>query len=171
MKKGLVHIYTGNGKGKTTAALGLALRALGHKQKVCLIQFMKKGSYGELRSLQKLQGITIRQFGTSQLIKKGKVTDRDKKEAAAALRFAAKTISQKFDLVILDEIIVAIHFGLIEEPKVLELIKEKPKTLELVLTGRKVSAKIISTADLVTEMKEIKHYYRQGVTARKGIEY
>ena len=171
-KVGQVQIYTGNGKGKTTAALGLCLRASGHGLRICFIQFMKSGEYGELKALKKFPKVIIKQFGLPGLIKVGQAKPQDWKLADQALQYAKKAInSQKYDLIVLDEIIVAIYFKLIAESKVIKIIKEKPKGLELVLTGRKCSAKVINTADLVSEVKEIKHYYKSGLKARSGIEY
>jgi len=171
MKKGFIHIYTGDGKGKTTAALGLLLRALGQQKKVCLIQFMKSSQYGEIKFLKKLKSVTTKQFGSHSFIKKGKVSQQDKIKAEKALAFAQKALKKKYDLLVLDEIIMAVFFKLIKEKEVIELIDNKPKRLELILTGRRASAKLVKLADLVTEMKEIKHYFQKGIKARKGIEY
>jgi len=172
MKKGFVHIYTGKGKGKTTAALGLILRALGRKKRVLLVQLMKSGEYGEIKSLQKLSGITIKQFGTGKFLIKGKVSPKEMDLAHKALAYIDKASkSGDYDLMVLDELIVAAHFGLVSQAEISQIIKNKPADLELVLTGRKASAKIIKQADLVTEMKEVKHYFRQGIKARSGIEY
>ena len=171
MKKGLVQIYTGDGKGKTTAALGLALRSLGHQKKVCIIQFMKKGSYGEFKAIKKIPKVVIRQFGTKKLVRKGKISKIDINQAQWALKSAQRALLGQYDLVILDEVIVAVHFGLISEPTLIQVIKDRSKKTELILTGRKASAKLKDTADLVTEMKELKHYYKKGVKARLGIEY
>lgn len=170
--KGYIQIYTGNGKGKTTAALGLALRALGHQKKVCLIQFMKKGDFGEIKALRKFPNILIKQFGTKSFIRKEKIKPLDRKKAKQALIFSQDTLLKShYDIVILDEIVVAIYFGLIDEKQLIKLIKSKPKKVELILTGRNCSAKLKNMADLVTEMKEIKHYYHRGIKARSGIEY
>ncbi|MFQ5891698.1 MAG: cob(I)yrinic acid a,c-diamide adenosyltransferase [Candidatus Methanofastidiosia archaeon] len=168
--KGLIHIYTGNGKGKTTAALGLSMRALGHEFRVYIIQFMKEGyPYGELVVLQKL-GIEIERFGRGHFIR-DKPSTKDVELAEKALERAREVLkSQMYDLVILDEINVAIHFGLLSKEEVLELLREKPDATELVLTGRFAPKELIEVADYVTEMVEVKHPYRKGMKARDGIE-
>lgn len=168
---GKVHIYTGDGKGKTTAALGLALRAIGAGWQVYIIQFLKGQHYSELNSLKRLSEVTIKHFGQKTYIYK-KGGKQDKILAKKALVWAKKIIAGgKFDLVILDEIFLAAFFKLISVSEVIKLIKNKPKNVELVLTGRQAPKKIIKLADYVTEMKEIKHPYQQGLEARKGIEY
>jgi len=175
MKKksgGQVQIYTGNGKGKTTAALGLCLRALGRGYRICFIQFMKSGEYGEIKALKNFSKVTVKQYGLPGLIKVGQAKPEDRRLANQAVQYAKVAMgSRNFDLIVLDEIIVAIYFKLISESEVIKMIKNKPKDLELVLTGRKASAKIINTANLVSEIKEIKHYYQAGLKARSGIEY
>jgi cob(I)alamin adenosyltransferase len=173
LDKGLVQVYTGNGKGKTTAALGLALRAVGREFKVCVIQFMKGGGpYGEQIAAEKLAPyLTIIQTGRDGWIRKGHPTREDTEMARKALSLADEALSGNvYDLVILDEINNAVHYGLISVDDVLALIQHKPDTVELVLTGRNAHEKIIEAADLVTEMREIKHYYKKGVQARPGIE-
>jgi len=170
---GLVQVYTGSGKGKTTAALGLALRALGWNKKVCLIQFIKATkNCGEIKIIKKqLPKFSIHQFANTKKIIL-RPTPEDKKIAQKTLKFAKKIInSQKYDLVILDEINPAINLKLIDVNEVIDLIKNKPKNLELVLTGRNADKKIIKNADLVTEMKLIKHPFYKNIPARKGIEY
>jgi len=170
---GLIQVYTGNGKGKTTAALGLALRALGWNKKVCMIQFIKgKKQTGELAiSKSKIPHFSIHQFAKSNKIIL-RPTKKNRQVAAKTLEFAQKTIfSQKYDLIILDEINPAIKLKLISEKEVLKLLAEKPKNLEIVLTGRGATKKIIQAADLVTEMKLIKNPYYKNIPARKGIEY
>lgn len=171
--KGMVQVYTGEGKGKTTAALGLALRAAGQKKKVCMIQFMKgKVNYGELRSAKKLPGFTIKQFGRPTFVDKNNPAPADIKGAREGLAFAAKaTNSGKYDIVILDELNVALDFNLVPLDAVVELISSKPEKMELVITGRYARPEIIALADLVSEIKEVKHYYKQGLQARKGIEF
>ena len=167
-----MQVYTGNGKGKTTAALGLALRALGSGQGVCLIQFMKKGDFGEIKALKKFKKARVCQFGRETFVSSKKPKKKDIAAAKKALNFARQVlISGKEELVILDEINVAVYFGLIKIDQVLNLIKKKSPAIELVLTGRYAHAKIIKEADLVTEMKEKKHYFWKGQKARKGIEY
>lgn len=167
---GKVHIYTGNGKGKTTAALGLALRAIGAGYRVYIIQFLKGQDYSELSSLKPLNKITVKRFGEKTFIHKAG-TNSDFISAQKALDWSKKIIKNgKFDLVILDEIFLATFFKLIKNSDLEKLVKSKPKNLELVLTGRKASRQIIKLADYVTEMKEVKHPYQKGLLARKGIE-
>jgi len=172
LKLGLVQVYTGNGKGKTTSALGLAMRAVGHGFKVIMIQFMKgKVNYGELNSAKKL-GIEIIQFGRPTFVDKDNPDPIDIEEARKALSFAKKILKEgKYDIVILDEINVALDFNLISLEDVLDLIESKPESVELILTGRYAHAKVVERADLVSEIIEIKHPYMKGVEARKGIEY
>ncbi|MBP1751594.1 MAG: cob(I)yrinic acid a,c-diamide adenosyltransferase [Geobacteraceae bacterium] len=173
LKKGYVQVYTGNGKGKTTAALGLALRAVGRRMMVCMIQFMKGGGpYGEQLSAAVLAPFfTVVQTGRKGWIRKGSPTPEDIRLAREALIISREAlIGSRYDLVILDEINNAVHYGLVPVEEVLAIIDLKPHTVELVLTGRYAHEKIIEAADLVTEMREIKHYYRKGVPAREGIE-
>ena len=169
--KRYVHVYTGNGKGKTTAALGLALRAAGAGLKVYIGQFVKSGCYSEIKALKKLRkNIKIEQYGRGCLIR-GKPTSVDIDMAGKGLARTRSILSKDaYDIVILDEINIALHMGLLEKKDVLALIKLKPKKIELVLTGRRAHPDIIKLADLVTEMKEKKHYFRKGILARKGIE-
>lgn len=170
MQKGLIHIYTGEGKGKTTSALGLSLRAIGHRKKVCFIQFMKGYEYGE--TLSKVKGLKIKQFGRMNFVDKKNPSKEDIELARNGFEFAKKVIkSNKYDLVVLDEINVAIDFNLIKLEEVLELIRNKPKNLELILTGRYAKKELVAIADYVSEIKEIKHPYQRGMRARKGIEY
>ncbi len=172
MKKGYVHIYTGDGKGKTTAALGLALRARGHKMRVFIGQFMKGQHYGELSALDYLPGIDVQQFGDIDCIRRDQVTDFHIGLARQGVDRIFQVYGEsRYDMVILDEIIVAVWFGLIPEDKVVELIQEKPDTTELILTGRKATGNLMKYGDLITEMKEIRHYYNTlGILSRKGIE-
>ncbi|MDO9026735.1 MAG: cob(I)yrinic acid a,c-diamide adenosyltransferase [bacterium] len=169
----MIQVYTGNGKGKTTASLGLALRASGQKKKVMMIQFMKgKVNYGELKSAKLLPGFTIKQFGRPTFVDKKNPAPADIKGAQEALDFAAKTIgSRKYDIIILDELNVALDFKLIPLDEVLLMMAWVPKELELVITGRNAHPKVVKLADLVSEIREVKHYYQQGVQARKGIEF
>lgn len=171
--KGYIQVYTGNGKGKTTAALGLALRSWGHNRKVCIVQFMKKNpNYGEYKAALKLgENFLIRQFGRNAFIK-GNPSSYDKMLAKKGLSFARKIILQgKYDLVILDEINCALHWGLLGAESVKEFLSIKPGNVELVFTGRFAPRWLIRKADLVTEMKEKKHYFRSKIKARCGIEY
>ena len=173
MEKGYVHVYTGNGKGKTTAALGLCLRALGAGLKVYIGQFIKDEDSCEITALRKLApDVTVEQYGNGLgLVHEGDDLSEHTLAAKSGYRKAIEAlISGKYDVVILDEINVAGKFGLISVRDIAELIKQKPAAVDLVLTGRYASLEIIEKADLVTEMKEIKHYYNSGVGARKGIE-
>ena len=173
MEKGLIQIYTGNGKGKTTAALGLALRAVGHGLKVLIIQFMKGNTeYGELESAQKLSPcLTIKPFGRKVFVSETNPEEIDIQLALEGFSLAKTAIENKeFDIVILDEINLAVDYGLIPLSELLQLIDAKPTTVELILTGRNARPEIIEKADLVTEMVERKHYSNKGVSARKGIE-
>ncbi len=168
----MIQIYTGNGKGKTTAALGLIIRALGRDKKVCLIQFMKKNyEYGEIQFLSKQKNIDIFQFGTDKLINPEKPSEIDFKEAELAYKKAKECIeSNKYDIIVIDEINVAVSWKLLPLEKQLELMGLKTSA-EIIMTGRYADKMAVMKADLVTEMLEIKHYYQKGITARIGIEY
>jgi len=168
-----VQVYTGNGKGKTTAAFGLALRAIGRGLKVYVIQFIKGGfDYGELYIADKLPNLKLKAFGRGKFVTEKPAEKEDVKLAEEALALAEKVIkSGEYDIVILDEVNVALDLKLIKTEKVVELMKSKPRHVELVLTGRYAPKEIIEIADLVTEMKEIKHPFNKGQQARKGIEY
>ena len=175
-KDGLVIVYTGNGKGKTTAALGLAMRAVGYDHKVCMLQFIK-GSwhYGEMDSSKKLEPnfelIAIGK-GFVGILDDNSPREEHEKYAAEALRICREKIfSEKYNVVILDEVNYAINLGLIDVQEIIKLIKEKPSNLDLVLTGRDVKEEIVELADLVTEMKEIKHPFKSGIKAKKGIDF
>lgn len=172
-EKGLTQIYTGDGKGKTTAALGLALRAAGQGARVVIIQFMKGWShYGEIRSVALIPNITLVQTGRPDYVYRGKEEPEDYNEASLGLKLAREfAASGKCDMLILDEINVALDYGLVSLDSVVHLVMEKPEGLELVMTGRYANQRLIELADLVTEMREIKHPYRDGVTARRGVEY
>ncbi len=171
--KGLVFVHTGNGKGKTTAALGLALRAVGHGRKVLIIQFMKGGDYGEAVAAQKyLPNLSIYKFGQNTFVMKGNPSQLDIELAHKGLDLAKQAISAAtFDLIILDEINVAVDFNLIQLDEVLDLIKNKPGNLDLGLTGRNAAPAVIELADLVTEMREIKHPFSLGIPAKAGFEF
>lgn len=170
LNKGYVQVYTGNGKGKTTAAFGLALRGAAFGLNIFIGQFLKGVKYSELKIQEFTKNkVEVAQFGTDSLIHK--ITEKDKKLAKLGFEECKNRLnSMKYDIVILDEINVAIYFKLISVEEVLDLIKNKPKNVELVLTGRYAPSEILEKADLVTEMKEIKHYYQNGVDARGGIE-
>ena len=169
--KGYVHIYTGDGKGKTTAALGLAIRAAGAGLQVFVAQFIKGKQYSELNSLKRLSDlITVEQFGLLRFIN-GKPSVPDMEAARYGLeRLKSSMLSGKFDVIIVDEGNVAVTYGLLSKQDLLDLIAMKPESLELVITGRGALPEIIDKADLVTEMKAVKHYYNNGVDARVGIE-
>ncbi len=173
MEKGLIQVYTGNGKGKTTAALGLALRAVGHGLKVLVIQFMKGNiNYGELESSKKLSPyLTIVQMGRETFVSKTNPDPVDTRLAQDGFDLAKRAITgEAYDIIILDEIIVAVDYGLIPLSDLLHLLDTKPNGVELILTGRNAKPEIFEKADLVTEMVEQKHYYRNGVSAREGVE-
>ncbi len=170
--KGLIQVYTGNGKGKTTAALGLALRAAGRDKKVLIIQFMKKWDYGELYSIKQIPQITIKTFGTKDFVYKGKAREIDYREARKAFVEGVQgAISGKYDVVIFDELNIALDFGLLEIQEVVNFLKDKPEAVEVVITGRNAPPELLDLADLVTEMREIKHPFQKGIQARIGIEY
>ncbi len=169
--KGYVQVYTGNGKGKTTAAIGQAVRAAGAGWKVYIAQFVKGMHYCELDSLQRFSDlIHIRQYGRDCFIH-GDPTQEDCRLAASALEEVTSIIhSGDYQMVVLDEITIALHYRLLDLEGVLDLIRNRPEGVELVVTGRKAPQEILDIADLVTEMREIKHFYEQGVQARDGIE-
>ena len=197
LQEGLVQVYTGTGKGKTTSSLGLALRAVGHNLTVCMIQFMKSGDTGELFAVERyLPNIKIIQFGKDALDEKQMkifshkgekkhdntlqedevyifLPDSDEEEASRrGLEYAKRVVTTgEADIVILDEINCAIDKKLINVDDVVDLIKKKPKHVELILTGRGAPQKIIDAADYVSEIRRIKHPYDKGILARKGIEY
>lgn len=166
----MIQVYTGKGKGKTTAALGLALRAAGAGLKVYIAQFCKGRNYSELKALKKLKNIKVEQLGSRCFIKKAP-TLKDITLARKGLEKVGKVIAKRiYGLVILDEINIALSLGLLRLKDVLGLIKKTPRKTELVLTGRYAHPEVLKIADLVSEMKERKHYYKKGVKARKGIE-
>lgn len=173
LSQGYVHVYTGDGKGKTTAALGLALRALGHGLKVYVIHFMKGNiRYGELEMARKLgPELEIKQMGRETFVNRENPDPEDVRLAVEALKLAQEvTGSGEHDLVVLDEVNVAVDFGLVPVEGVLEIMRNRPKQVELVLTGRNAHPEVVAEADLVTEMKLIKHYFDRGVKAREGVE-
>ncbi len=172
LKKGYIHVYTGNGKGKTTAAIGLGIRATGEGLKVIMIQFMKGRRYSEIDALQQIKNFTVVQFGRDEFVSKEKPEQIDIDLAQKGLIYAKEAVQKgQYDLVILDEINVAIDFHLISLEDVIKLLEKKPETLELVLTGRYASPEIIKHADIVSEILEIKHPYQKGVQSRKGIDW
>lgn len=171
-REGYVQIYTGEGKGKTTAALGLALRALGHGLRVAFLQFMKADpTWGEVVMLRRL-GVEVQQCGLDHWVIKGEADGEDLAAAAAGLsRGRALVMSGDYDVVVLDELVTALFFELVPLDDVLALLRDRPAYVELVLTGRRAPSELVEAADLVTEMVAHKHYYDAGVEAREGIEY
>jgi len=173
LEKGIVQVYTGKGKGKTSAAFGLALRAIGRGLKVYIVQFIKGGfDYGELYVIDRLPNLELKAYGRGKFITQKPPEQEDIELAEEAFQRAKNVVeSGSYDVVVLDEINVALNLKLISLEKVLQLIKNKPKHVELVLTGRYAPNEIIQAADLVTEMKEVKHPFNRGHHAREGIEY
>ncbi len=193
LERGLVQVYTGDGKGKTTAALGLALRAAGHRFHVAIVQFVKGASYtGELFAIERLspevrisqfgrdckrasavrQGISSCQGCTECFLGEGDATDEDRELAQAALATAhALVVRGDTDIVILDEISLAARFGLVSTDDIVKLVQAKRPDVELVLTGRQMPEEVLAIADLVTDMRQVKHPFEQGIIARRGIEY
>jgi cob(I)alamin adenosyltransferase len=170
---GLVQVYTGVGKGKTTAALGLALRACGHGLKVHMIQFMKGDiDYGELKACESLPNFSIVQFGRPDFVEKEDPAKQDIEFAQKALEYAKDVVHKgEYDIVILDELNVAIDFQLVDLEEVINLIDSKPEHMEIIITGRNAHEKIIERADYVTSMENVKHPYDRGQKARNGIEH
>lgn len=171
MRKGYVQVYTGHGKGKTTAALGLAVRAAGAGLTVFIAQFIKKQKCSEHAALERFQDlITVKQYGRG-LIRGGKPGAADVRAAQHGAEEIRKAIlSEEYDVVILDEANVAAHYGLILVQDLLDWIESKPAKMELIITGRHADQQVMDAADLVTEMREVRHYHKQGVQARRGIE-
>jgi cob(I)alamin adenosyltransferase len=169
--RGYVHVYTGDGKGKTTAAIGLAVRAAGAGLKVYIAQFIKMGDYSEIKALKRFSDlITIEQYGLGRFLD-AKPSQRDIAVARKGVEMVKNVMaSGKVDLVILEEANVAVNLGLFPVQTLVKLIAEKPENIELVITGRGASPRVIKVADLVTEMKLVKHYYEKGIQARVGIE-
>ena len=177
-KHGYIQVYTGNGKGKTTASLGLAMRALGRCWKVLIIMFTKGGDdYGELNSFRNLspeisKNLTIVQAGLDRIIYENNKNADDEAEIKKGWELAKKVIkNDEYNLVILDEANIAIDLGLIDINEVIEVLKNKPDEMEIVLTGRNADPRIVELAHLVSEIKPVKHYWDTGIAARKGIEY
>ncbi len=171
LKRGYIQIYTGDGKGKTTAALGLALRASGRGLRTYFGQFMKGQHYGELDAVLDHPNITIEQYGDVRCIRREEVTAAHVEQARRGLERACHALtSDEYDIIVLDEVNVAIWFGLLTPEQVLAVLDQKPEQVEVVLTGRRAPAALLERADLITEMREVRHYYTQGVTAREGIE-
>ena len=178
-KPGLVQIFYGNGKGKTTSALGIALRALGNNHSIYLVQFMKNGARsldeqipGEIKSLSKFDNFSFKRFGLGEWYKKGKNDISHKEKVDEAFNHLLESLNKDYNILIADEILYAVQLGLLPESKVIDLIQQKPKNKELILTGSNIPfPKIFELADLVTEIKKVKHPYDKGIMARKGIEY
>ncbi|MCD4829861.1 MAG: cob(I)yrinic acid a,c-diamide adenosyltransferase [Candidatus Cloacimonetes bacterium] len=168
----MIHVYTGNGKGKTTAALGLIMRSLGYDRQICLVQFMKPDdTWGEIRFLDQQSGVMIFQFGADVFVDPENVTELDRAEAKEAADKAEEALTTGgFNLVVLDEINVAAAWGVLPVERQLALM-EMAGDAELVMTGRYAMPEVIARADLVTEMREVRHYYEREIPARKGIEY
>ena len=168
--KGYVQVYTGNGKGKTTASLGLAIRAAGAGLKVFILQFMKQGDYSEIKALSKFDTIDVAQYGAGKFVK-GKPSEEEIQSCREGYQRLCQLIqANEHDLIIAEESNVAVMCGLITPEEQLALIDMKPENMELVFTGRGATEELVERADLVTEMTEIKHYYKKGVAARVGIE-
>ncbi len=169
--RGYVQVYTGDGKGKTTAALGLILRALGAGFRVALVQFLKKGEYSEIRALRHFEPqVEIHQFHAGGFVK-GQPDEAVRKAVAEGWQRArALILSGQYKIVVLDEINLVLSMGLLSLEEVLETLRERPSSVEVVLTGRYAPGDLLEAADLVTEMRKIKHYYERGVQARVGIE-
>lgn len=177
-KHGYIQVYTGDGKGKTTASLGLAMRALGRCWKVLIIMFTKGGdNYGELNSFRNLspeisQNLTIIQAGLDRIVYENNKTDADTAEIKKGWELAKNAIqNDEYNLIILDEANIAIDMGFIDLNEVIDVLKNKPEEMEIVLTGRNAKQEIIDIAHLVSEIKPVKHYWDTGIAARKGIEY
>lgn len=170
MSKGYIHVYTGNGKGKTTAALGLAVRGIGAGKKVYIGQFVKGMRYSEVEVMEKLPNLEIHQLGLDCFIDK-EPEQKDIEAAKEGLEICGEILRNgEFDIVILDEITIALYFKLFSVEDVLKIIKGRDPRVEVVLTGRYAPEELIEAADLVTEMKEIKHYYSKGIESREGID-
>ncbi len=171
--KGLIAVFTGNGKGKTTSSLGLAFRALGHGHKVCIIQFIKGSwKYGELDAAKKFSELLDFHVMGRGFTWKSDDLEKDKAVAREAWDFAKKVIAKnEYAMVILDELTYLPHYKIIDEQDILTVLERKPKEQHVVITGRYASDKLIALADLVTEMKEVKHPYQDGIKAQKGFEF
>ena len=171
---GLIHIYYGNGKGKTTAAIGLSIRALGSGKQVVFAQFLKNGTSSELNILKGLKGINIRFLSTHRGFYK-KQDDEERKLTAKECRELFDSIVQQSrdgaQLLVLDEIVSAFNYDIISEKELIDFLKNKPEELEIVMTGRSPSQSLLDAADYVTEMKKVKHPYDKGIKARHGIEF
>ncbi len=170
---GMVEIFTGDGKGKTSAALGIALRAIGHGLRVHIVYFMKgEFPYGEQKTLSQMPNATFTRFGFESFVDPANVKPEEKEQARKALEAAREAmLSLEYDIVILDEVNVAVAWKLVDIEDVLRLISEKPEKVELILTGRYADPRLIEKADLVTDMVKVKHPYDKGTLSRRGIDY
>lgn len=170
MKKGMLQVYTGDGKGKTTAAIGMAVRAAGAGLKVFIGQFVKSMKYSEIKVLNEIANIDVKQYGLNCFIEK-EPEEEDVKAAREGLQEVKEILkSNEYDLVIFDEANIAVYFDLFSVDELIEVIDSRNEGIEVVVTGRKAKDKLIDKADLVTDMQEIKHYYEKGIKARDGIE-
>ncbi len=171
-QKGYIHVYTGNGKGKTTAAIGIAMRAIGAGKKVFFAQFVKGMAYSEVKTMEHFApNITVKQYGLNCFIYNAP-TQADIDAAQKGFKEVTDIIlSETYDMVVLDEANIAIYYQLLSVNELLDLLKRKPKSTEIIITGRYARKELIDFADLVSEVKEVKHYYTKGIEARKGIEY
>ncbi len=169
----MLQVYTGDGKGKTTAAFGQALRALGHNWRVLIVQFMKGDpDYGEVRAARYLPGLEVKQFGLKTFVERGNPSPEDVKLAREGMEFCRQALrSNNYQMIVLDEINVAVDYGLVPLEDVIALIQECPADVELVFTGRGARPEVIELADLVSEVKEIKHPYQKGIVNRVGIDH
>lgn len=166
----MIQLYSGEGKGKTTAAVGLAVRAAGAGRKVLFIQVIKDGQSSEIGMLGAIPKITVKNFGEGERIFPEAKNEKEKENVVMALEFVKKNLAN-FQLIIIDELLSALSLGLVSESEVIDLMGRFPATTELVLTGHGITEGLIKAADLVTEMKPVKHYYEKGIMARKGIEW
>ena len=176
LAKGYVHLITGEGPGKTTSALGISLRCLGHGMGVCIIQFLKGKNddinFGEIKSLKRFKNLLIKQFGEGSFLQSNNINLSDVYRAKKGLKFALnKMMSKEYDLIILDEVNVAMYYGLLKIEEVLSFIKSKPHNIELILTGRNAPDQLYAVADYVVVINSLRHPFDNGVQARKGIEY
>ena len=171
MKTGYLQVYTGDGKGKTTAALGLTLRAAGAGLKVLFVQFMKQGSYSEVKALERYADrVTLEQYGSGRFVAGTPLAEDLQGAAKGFARVKEALVSGRFDLLVLDEANVALSLKMLPLAELLDLLAKRPAGLEVVLTGRNAPQPLLAAADLITEMKALRHYYAKGVAARTGIE-
>jgi len=172
LEKGLLQVYTGDGKGKTTAALGLALRMAGQGGCVAFIQFMKGWDfYGEIEGLKRIPGIRHERTGTPDYVYRGQESPVDRAEALRGLGLAHECLAGAYDLVVLDELNVALDYGLLDLEAVLQVLRSRAPHVEVVVTGRGAPEELVAMADLVTEMKEVRHPYTRGIASRRGVDY